>query len=64
MPKGNGRRPLIREGEPTQKTKTGLEIPVPTREEFFGLLDKAATKSAPAKPSRSAKGKRRTSRGQ
>jgi hypothetical protein len=60
MPKGNGKRPLIREGEPTQKTRTGLEIPVPTRDEFFGLLDKAA--SRPEKPSRSSKGKRRTSR--
>ena len=26
-------RPLTRPGEPTQKTPTGLEIPVPTREE-------------------------------
>lgn len=60
MPKRNGKRPLVREGEPTQKTKTGLEIPVPTLDEFFGLLDKAA--SRPEKPSRSAKGKRRTSR--
>ena len=63
MPEKNGKRKLVREGEPSQRTKTGLEIPVPTREEFFGLLDKAAKKSAPEKPSRSAKGTRRTSRG-
>jgi hypothetical protein len=44
MPAKNGKRPLTREGEPSQKTKTGLEIPVPTRDEFFGLLDKAAKK--------------------
>jgi hypothetical protein len=60
MPAKNGKRPLVREGEPKQKSKTGLEIPVPKREEFFGLLDKAA--SRPEKPSRSSKGKRRTSR--
>jgi hypothetical protein len=62
MAKQNGKRKLVREGEPSQKTKTGLDIPVPTRAEFFGLLDKAA--SRPEKPSRSSKGKRRTSRGQ
>ncbi len=28
-------KPLTREGEPTQKTPTGLEIPVPKRQEFF-----------------------------
>jgi hypothetical protein len=56
----DGKRKLVREGEPSQKTKTGLEIPVPTRDEFFGLLDKAA--SRPEKPSRSSKGRRRTSR--
>ena len=64
MPARNGKRPLVRKGEPTQKTKTGLEIPIPKREEFFGLLDKAASRQVPAKPSRSAKGKRRTSRDQ
>ena len=41
------RKPLTREGEPTQKTPTGLEIPIPTREEFFGALNKAARKQAP-----------------
>jgi hypothetical protein len=53
---------LSRPGEPQQRTKAGLTIPVPTRDEFFGLLDKAAKKRV--EPSRSAKGKRRTSRDQ
>ncbi len=52
---------LAREGEPSEKTKAGLEVPVPTRDEFFGLLDKAAKKRAGS--SRSSKGSRRTSRG-
>jgi hypothetical protein len=55
-------KPLVREGDETQRTATGLEIPVPTRDEFFGLLDKAATRSE--KPSRSGRGRRRTSRDQ
>jgi hypothetical protein len=33
--------------EPTQKTPKGLEIPVPTREEFFRNLEKVAP---PVKP--------------
>ncbi len=61
MPKRNGKRPLVREGEPTQKTKTGLEIPVPTREEFFGLLDKAASRQAPAAEPRSRTRRRKPS---
>jgi hypothetical protein len=45
---------LVREGEPSQKTEKGLEIPVPERSEFFGALDKAFKKnSAREKPSRS-----------
>jgi hypothetical protein len=36
---------LTREGEPSQKTEKGLEIPIPTRSEFFGALKKAAKKS-------------------
>ena len=43
MPKSNGRRPLVREGEPSQKTKTGLEIPIVKAEDFDRLLRKAAT---------------------
>lgn len=48
----------------TQKTESGLEIPVPKRKSVFGLLDKAARKQAPEKPSESDRGKRRTSRDQ
>ncbi|HEX7463481.1 MAG TPA: hypothetical protein VF382_01100 [Actinomycetota bacterium] len=44
MPNKNGRKSLVREGEPSQKTKTGLEIPVPKTEDFNRLLSKAATK--------------------
>ena len=50
MPKRK-QRPLTRPGEPTQTTGKGLEIPVPTREEFFGLLKKGITKKAPEPPS-------------
>ena len=57
MPKDNGKRT-------TQKTKTGLEIPVPKRKSVFGLLDKAAKKQAEEEPSARGKGKRRTSRDQ
>lgn len=62
MPKKNGRKPLTREGEPKQRTQEGLEIPVPKREEVMDLFNRAAKKRPPEKPSRSAKGKRRTSR--
>jgi hypothetical protein len=31
-------RSLAREGEPSQKTDKGLEIPIPEADEFFGLL--------------------------
>lgn len=46
---------LVREGEPSQKTEKGLEIPVPKRGEFFDALDKASKKenSGREKPSRS-----------
>ena len=36
---------LTREGEPSQKTEKGLEIPTPTRREFFSALKKAAKKN-------------------
>ena len=52
MPDKRDKRSLAREGEPSQKTEKGLEIPVPTREDFFGALKKAAKKS-PGKSSRS-----------
>ena len=46
---------LVREGEPSQKTDEGLEIPIPKRGEFFDALDKASKKEHPGrgKPSRS-----------
>jgi hypothetical protein len=44
MPEKNGKRPLVREGEPSQKTKTGLDIPIVKTEDFERLLRKAATK--------------------
>ncbi len=46
------KRSLARAGEPSQKTHKGLEIPVPTRKEFFQATRRAIRKtSAPAKPS-------------
>ena len=33
---------LTREGEPSQTTDKGLEIPVPERDQFFSDLDKAS----------------------
>jgi hypothetical protein len=53
------RRRLVREGEPSQKTDKGLEIPVPKRDEFFDALNKASKKNSDQeKPSRSGRGKR------
>lgn len=62
MPNKNGRKPLVREGEPSQETETGLEIPVPSKSEVMDVFRRATRKRTAAKPSRSAKGKRRTSR--
>jgi hypothetical protein len=42
MPRGNGKRPLVREGEPSQRTKQGLEIPIPKREDFEDALRKVS----------------------
>jgi hypothetical protein len=44
MPKRKRKPPLVREGEPSQKTATGLEIPIVKTEDFDRLLRKAATK--------------------
>ncbi len=55
MPKKNGKRD-------TQRTEQGYEIPVPKRSDVFDVFDKAAKKRSAGKPSRSSKGKRRTSR--
>jgi hypothetical protein len=44
---GRKQKPLARPGERKQQTRKGLEIPVPSRDSFFGSLDKAATKKPP-----------------
>jgi hypothetical protein len=49
---------LTREGEPSQKTPKGLEIPLPTEGDFSRLLDKAAKREDREKPSRSGSQKR------
>jgi hypothetical protein len=36
------KRSLVREGEPSQKTSKGLEIPIPTREEVLRNMEKVA----------------------
>lgn len=51
---------LSREGEPFQVTKSGLKIPIPSREEFLGVVGKATVKE-PSEPSQSDQEKRRTS---
>ncbi len=58
---GKRSKRLVREGEPSQRTEKGLEIPIPERGEFFGALDKASKKNSgakPEKPSRSSQEKR------
>jgi hypothetical protein len=56
MPKGRkSKRSFVRPGEPTQKTKRGLEIPVPEREEFFRTLGNAAKKRPASAPRGKAK---------
>lgn len=60
MPEKNGRRKLVREDEPSQETPKGLEIPVPDRKTVMDVFSRATRKRE--QPSRSAKGKRRTSR--
>jgi hypothetical protein len=52
---------LAREGEPSQRTEEGLEIPVPERDEVLGALGKAIRKR-PSEPQ--PRGKRRSSQGQ
>ena len=36
------KHPLVKEGEPSEKTGKGLEVPIPTREEFLRNLGKVA----------------------
>lgn len=52
---GRKKIPLVRPGEPKQKTRKGLEIPVPKRDEFFGPLEEATRKKP---PERRGKGRR------
>ncbi len=40
--RSNGKRPLVREGEPSQRTRKGLEIPIPKREDVEDALRKVA----------------------
>lgn len=55
---------LARPDEPSQTTKEGLRIPVPTKDELFGVLNRTIRKQ-PAEPSaRSDRGKRRPSQDQ
>ena len=42
MSSKNGKRSLVREGEATQRTKQGLEIPIPSGEDFDRALRKVA----------------------
>ena len=52
------KRPLVRDDEPSQVTPQGLEIPIPTHEDFSRLLDKATKKEDREKPSQSDQEKR------
>lgn len=36
------KRSLVKEGEPSEKTEKGLEVPIPTRGEFLRNLGKVA----------------------
>lgn len=36
------KRSLAREGEPSEKTEKGLEVPIPTPRDFFNNLKKVA----------------------
>jgi len=57
VPETHKQRSLAREGEPSQKIEKGLEIPLPTKDDFFGLLDKATKKKeSQEKPSQSDRG--------
>lgn len=55
-------KPLTREGEPSQTTEHGLEIPVPERDELFGALGKVIKKRSPSEQPH--RGKPRPSQGQ
>lgn len=44
MDKHDGKRSLVQEGDESQRTKEGLDIPVPKTEDFNRLLRKSARK--------------------
>ncbi len=54
---GRKQKFVIRPDEPKQRTKRGLEIPVPARDDFLRTLDKAA-KTPPEKSSSRGRAKR------
>jgi hypothetical protein len=60
----NGNRSLAREGEPSQTTDQGLEIPVPTKDELFGVLGRTIKKSREKPSEQRGRGKRRPSQDQ
>jgi hypothetical protein len=53
---------LTQEGDEKQRTKTGLTIPVPKRDEFFGDLGKAAPTAQPEESEPTPRRKRRRAR--
>jgi hypothetical protein len=55
MDKGNGKRPIVSKGEPTQRTKQGLEIPIPTSADLEEALKRVSKRGRGKreKPSRS-----------
>jgi hypothetical protein len=55
MPTKNGKRPLVREGESSQRTRQGLDIPIPKRDEFEEALKRVSRRGRGKreKPSRS-----------
>jgi hypothetical protein len=56
MSEKNGKRPILREGEPSQRTKAGLDIPIPKRDDIDEALSRVAGRKGPGKrekPSRS-----------
>ncbi len=61
MPSRDGQKRLVREGEPSQKTEEGLGTPVSKKSEVMDLFNRAASERSRQEPSRSAKGRRRTS---
>ncbi len=55
MPERNGKRKLVRDGEPSQRTEQGLDIPIPKANDFEEALKRATQRGRGKreKPSRS-----------